>query len=105
QPEESTIASLESLGVVTIFIFPLHALCDAPELFDRARAMQTDRPVQNVDLELFTWFQPQQLSNILWDNYLKFWRDLNSSHESVLLSIQRTCYRNYIDTELVCQFN
>src|SRR5689334_7448912 len=82
QPEESTIASLESLGVVTIFIFPLHAFCDAAELFDRARAMQPDRPVQNINLELFTGFQPQQLSNILWDNYLKFWRDLDGSHDT-----------------------
>src|SRR6266850_1924341 len=80
QPEESTIASLESLCVVTILILPLHALGDAAKIFDRTGAMQPDRLIQNVYLELFSWLQFQDLANSLGDNNLKFRRDFDSFH-------------------------
>src|SRR2546428_3963681 len=50
-PEESTTKRSEALGVVTVFILPLHAFGDAAQLLDRARPMQAHDAIEEIDLQ------------------------------------------------------
>src|SRR5208337_1613253 len=105
QPEESTTTRSEALGVITVFVLPLHALGDAAKFLDGAGALEADGAVQDVDLEFLAGLQLQGLSNRFGNDNLKLGRNFDRIHSklqslvyrlqnrmSIYLSINQTSY-------------
>src|ERR1700747_1397744 len=79
-PEESTTTASEALGMVTIIVFPLHPLSCAAQLLYGAGAMQANRSIEYIRLQLLPWLELELLPKPLWNHHLIFRRDLYHLH-------------------------
>src|SRR5258708_6073543 len=104
QPEESMTIDLESVGVVTIDVLPLHAFRRAAKAFQRPRRMNAQRTVQNVHLQFLTSREFKLLTKLLRNDNLKFRGKLNDLQcGTPITSIAMLSYQSYIDKTSVCQ--
>src|SRR5579859_840936 len=80
QPEESTSTRSEAVVTVTIVVFPLHPFGDSRKVANVARSMDSDGPIENVDLQFLTRRELQLLANRFRDHQLKFWGQFYGFH-------------------------
>jgi hypothetical protein len=69
--------------VVTVVVLPLHAFGHAPKILDGVRAIESDNPVDQIDVELLTGFELEGFANSLGNYDLEFGRDLHSIHSDL----------------------
>src|SRR6266404_5290611 len=106
QPDESMTIDLESVGVVTIDVLPLHAFGRPAEAFKGSWWMNPQRTVQNVHLQLLASGKFEFLTQLLGNDDLKFRRKPDDFQCSApIASTAMRSYQFYIDSASVCQQN